>query len=503
MPERKCREDAAMGVDPQALSGSPEGRSARQRGSEPTGFNATGFERNGVDRIPEDERTSTPGTFFVIFVGGSVGLGAVSFGWVGLTFGLGVWATIAAIAVGTVVGQILLIPLILIGSRTATNNATSSGATFGVRGRLIGSLIGLATCLISVALTVWTSGSAGVAVAGRLFGLADSPAAQGLAYALVAAVSVAVAIWGYRWLVRCTAIIAVIGGALMILMVFAFAGAIKWDYPGGEYLLGTFWATWLLVAAAIGVGGALVVCTILGDWTRYIRADRFPARALAPIASAGIFLGFVVPAAVGALVATAFTDPFAPFTVSLATESPAWYAVPLLPLAVLGGVGLVAQSLYSAGLDLEALIVRITRAQATVIIGVIGVALVYFGLLAPTVQGSIAAALLVLAELSAPWAVIVGIGFLQSRGHYDADDLQVFNRRRTGGRYWFTAGWNWPAALAWIIGSVVGLLMIQTPLFSGPMSGIAGGVDASLIAGSVVAALVYLPFSARRDARAI
>ena len=30
--------------------------------------------------------------------------------------------------------------------------------------------------------------------------------------------------------------------------------------------------------------------------------------------------------------------------------------------------------------------------------------------------------------------------------------------------------------------------MIQTQLFSGPLSGIAGGVDISLIAGSVVAA---------------
>ena len=115
----------------------------------------------------------------MVFVGGSVGLGAIAFGWLGMYFGLGLWATISAIAVGTMVGQILLVPLILIGSRTATNNATSSGATFGVRGRLIGSGIGLLTCLFSVAFTVWTSGSAGVAVAGRLFGLPDNAAHPG------------------------------------------------------------------------------------------------------------------------------------------------------------------------------------------------------------------------------------------------------------------------------------------------------------------------------------
>jgi purine-cytosine permease-like protein len=491
-----------MSVDPRASSeGADLSAPTPREGGRRTGFEPNGFELNGVDRIPEEQRTSTPWTFFVLFVGGSVGLGAVAFGWVGLTFGLGLWATISAIAVGTAVGILLLIPLTLIGSRTATNNATSSGATFGVRGRLIGSGIGLLTCLVSVALTVWTSGAAGVAVGNRLFGLPDSPGSQAVVLALVAAVAVVVAIWGWRWLVRCTGIIFAVGGILMILMPFAFGGKIQWSYAGGQPLLGTFGATWLLVAAAIGVGGALVVCTILGDWTRYIRSDVHPPRVLAPVAALALFLGFVVPAAIGAIVSTAFTDPTAPFPVSLATESPLWYAVPLLPFAILGGVALVAQSLYSAGLDLEAVVVSVTRARATVIIGVIGVVLVYLGLLAPTIQGAIAAALLVLAELSAPWAVIVGIGYLRTGGRYDPDDLQVYNRRTTGGRYWYNGGWNWGAVIAWVVGSIVGLLLIQTPIFSGPLSGIAAGVDVSLVLGAIVAAVIYLPFAGRDEVR--
>lgn len=486
-----------MVADPRGSSGGGGRHAAVAR---PEGIGPSGFERNGVDRIADAERTSTPSTFFVVFVGGSVGLGAIVFGWVAMGFGLGLWATIAAIAVGTLVGQILLVPLILIGSQTATNNATSSGATFGVRGRLVGSGIGLLTTLVSVALTVWTSGSAGAAAAGRLLGLPDSPLTEGIVYALVAAVSAAVAIWGFRWLVRCTTIIFVLGGLLMILMPIAFAGTIAWDYAGSEPVLGSFWPTWLLVATTVGVGGALVVCTILGDWTRYIRSDLHPPRKLALVGSAGIFVGFVLPAAIGAIVTTALSDPTQPFTVSIAFEAPSWYAVLLLPFAVFGGVGLVAQSLYSAGLDLEALAIRFTRAQATVVIAVIGVVLVYLGLLAD-VQSSIGAALLILAELSAPWAVIVGIGFLRARGEYDADALQVFNRRQTGGRYWFSGGWSWQAALAWVVGSIIGLLMIQTQLFSGPLSAIAGGVDVSLVAGSVVAAVLYLVLPASTHAR--
>jgi len=157
--------------------------------------------------------------------------------------------------------------------------------------------------------------------------------------------------------------------------------------------------------------------------------------------------------------------------------------------------------LQRAGLDLEALVVRLTRARATVIIAVIGVVLVYLGLLAPTIQGAIGAALLVLAELSAPWAVIVGIDFLKTGGHYDADDLQVFNRGATGGAYWYSGGWHPGAVVAWAVGSVVGLLTIQTQIFSGPLSGIALGVDVSLLLGALVAAVIYLPLRSRTAQR--
>ena len=130
------------------------------------------------------------------------------------------------------------------------------------------------------------------------------------------------------------------------------------------------------------------------------------------------------------------------------------------------------------------------------IIAVVGVVLVYLGLLAPTIQGAIGAALLVLAEFSAPWAVIVGIDFLKTGGRYDADDLQVFNRA-TGGRYWYSGGWHPGAVIAWAAGSIVGLLTIQTLIFSGPLSGIALGVDVSLLLGALVAALIYLPLRSR------
>ena len=239
---------------------------------------------------------------------------------------------------------------------------------------------------MSVALTVWTSGSAGMSVANRLLGLPDTPGAQAVAYAVVAAVSVAVAIWGFRWLVRCASIIAVVGGVLLLLMPIAFAGAIQWGYTGAEYLLGTFWATWLLVAAAIGVSGALVVCTILGDWTRYIRSDRYSAarwagrlrRRLPRLRRPGDDRGAGLHRV---------RRPAGPVHGRPGHRVTDLVRGPAVPVRRAGGVGLVAQSLYSAGLDLEAAGPPDHPGPGHAVTGVIGVVLVYLGLLAPTVQG--------------------------------------------------------------------------------------------------------------------
>ena len=154
------------------------------------------------------------------------------------------------------------------------------------------------------------------------------------------------------------------------------------------------------MATTIGVSGALLVCTILGDWTRYISSELHSPSRLAWIGSLGIFIGFVVPAAIGAAVTTAFTDPAAPFTVGVANDSPLWYAVLLLPFAVFGGVGLVAQSLYSAGLDLEAVVVRLTRARATVIIARDRRRARVPRAAPPTVQAATTAAFIAFAELA-------------------------------------------------------------------------------------------------------
>jgi cytosine/uracil/thiamine/allantoin permease len=89
--------------------------------------------------------------------------------------------------------------------------------------------------------------------------------------------------------------------------------------------------------------------------------------------------------------------------------------------------------------------------------------------------------------------IIMAIGFWNRRGWYANEDLQVFNRGKTGGRYWFENGVNWRAMGAWLIAAVLGLQFgYYPPVIVGQWSGVAGGIDLSLVVSIVTAAVLYI-----------
>jgi purine-cytosine permease-like protein len=166
----------------------------------------------------------------------------------------------------------------------------------------------------------------------------------------------------------------------------------------------------------------------------------------------------------------------------LVAGAPAWYVLPILLTGRAGSVGQGAINVYATGLDMESLVPRLKRAQATLITTLAATGLVFLGTFALS---------LVLNALAAPWAAVLLVGLIKSRGRYHARDLQMFNEGRTGGRYWFTRGWNLRATAAWAAGAAFGLLTVNTTLYAGPLAHLAGGVDLSLAGSSLIAAAGY------------
>jgi hypothetical protein len=184
---------------------------------------------------------------------------------------------------GTLLALPLLAPLVLIGSHTATNMATSSAAALGVRGRLGASALALALMVVSTAVGVWTAGVVLVAAAAaRLVGTPGGDGALAVAYTALTVASVVLAVYGYSLLLRANFILMLGGAAAALLMLVAFAGDVDLSYGGGQYALGDFWSTWWLAVLAIGVGGVMLISTAVADWARYIPARRYPPAGCSP-----------------------------------------------------------------------------------------------------------------------------------------------------------------------------------------------------------------------------
>ncbi|MCB0905499.1 MAG: cytosine permease [Nocardioidaceae bacterium] len=460
---------------------------------------SAGMEQYGVDTIPDAARTSSPRDLVTILWGGNMALSVGVFGWLVILYGLGWWASVAAILVGTTVGALAVTPMALLGYRSGTNNSVTSGAYFGVQGRLVASVIGLLLCLGYVALTIWTGGEAVAAGWDRLTGAAASDWQYVVGYGVLAVAVAAVAIYGYSWLVRVNTVIVWVVGAAMVLTVIGLAGRFDPSYAGTPdlYALGSFWPTWLLAALTAGIAGPVSYVTQTGDWTRCISPDRHrPERVLGGL-FVGLLGGLLIPTLWGAFVSSILFDEVS-FVGGIVTGVPGWLLVPALAAALVGSLGQGGMNLYSMGLDLDAILPRLTRVQSTVVVTALSTLLVFLGKFVWDAESAVTTFVVVLTSLATPWAVITLLGFWRTGGRYDRDALQVFNQRRTGGRYWYRRGWNPGALVAWLVGSVVGVLSNSTDTYTGPIADALGGVDSSFLTSGIAAAIVYLALVAVR-----
>lgn len=449
------------------------------------------IEKHGVDIIPDAERTSQPRDLISILIGSNLCLGIIIFGWLPVSFGLSWWPAVTSLVVGTIIGTAITAPLAIISLRTATNLSTSSGAAFGVRGRLIGSFVGLLLSLGYIALTLWTGGDVMIAVFTRIAGVTAGGVMHAIVYTLLALCTATIAIYGYRLLLvtsKCLAISMII---LILLGLIAYAPSFTTSAPANTpYLLNTFWPTWLLSAVSAGLSGPIAFITLLGDYTRYISPLRHSSRRVLAATYIGLIAGLLTPQLFGTYLALAAKASLN-FSSSLVAASPSWYLLPLLLAACVGSIGNAGVILYSMGLDLDAIIPRSTRIMATLIVTVAATFFVFLGHFIWDAQSAMTSFVLLLTAIGTPWAVITLIAHYRCNGEYDNEALQIFNRRAHGGIYWFYAGWNIQAATAWLIGAAVGLCAVSTPLYEGPLIVLTSGIDMSFVLSGVTAGVVY------------
>ena len=462
---------------------------------------SSSIEQFGVDAIPEEQRTGKPRDIFTFLCGGNLALSVMVFGWVAISYGLGWWATFSAITIGTFIGSLIVLPLSLLGFRSSTNNSVTSGAFFGVRGRLVASAVGLLICLGYISLTVWTGGDALSATATRWLSIRSTSTWSVAAYALIALLIVIVAISGYRLLDQANKLIIPIIALTMVLAIVAFHHGFSFSYAGTpkQYALSTFWPTWILAALTAGAAGPISYVTLLGDWSRYISPSRHSRHSIILWSWLGLFVGLAIPTIFGAFLSEVAFDQNS-FVGGVVTSAPSWLLLPLLIVGVVRSVGQGALNLYSMGLDFDAILPRLKRSQSTSIMAGVSLCLVFLGKFVWDAETSVTNFVLFLTAMATPWAAITTVGYFKHRGMFDLEALQVFNRRETGGLYWFTSGWNLRAIVAWLAGCSIGVLSISTATFEGPIARALSGVDASPLTSGATAGLIYWLFVRNKEA---
>ncbi|MEY4349803.1 MAG: hypothetical protein RL719_1100 [Actinomycetota bacterium] len=461
---------------------SSEARNAKPKITEVEGF--------GIDTIPDADRTSTPWDLFRIQFGGANTFATVLLGTFPIAFGLSFWQGVAAVVLGVLAGTLFLMPMGLFGPRTGTNNAVSSGAHLGVTGRIAGSFLSLLTAIAFYSISVWVGGDALVGAFKRLFGVEDSQGLRIGLYALIGLIVVVVVVYGYQFMLFVNRIAVWLNTALMLLAVFAFSSMFDPNFAGAPdaLLLGDFWPTFIL-SALIAMSNPISFGAFLGDWARYIPNGTSNGKlALATLGAQAMTL---IPFIFGVATMTLVTG--GDYVVGLIGASPAWYAYLIILVAFVGGLSTGTTSLYGTGLDFSSVFPKLSRVQATIAIGSVAFIFIVIGRLFTDLLGAVNGFVGAIVVTTTPWMIIMAIGFWNRRGWYSNEDLQVFNRGKTGGRYWYTNGINWRAMIPWLVSAVLGLqFAYYPPVIVGPLSGVAAGIDLSLVVAIVSAAVLYV-----------
>lgn len=460
---------------------------------EPTGMHAaqpteTGdvagrIETRGIDYIPAQERHGRPSALFGIWAAANVLYLNFVFGGILILLGLGLWEALLICVLGNlwwfVIGWIAIS-----GPASGTPSVMIMRAMFGIRGNALfgsglGVLIGLFYIVLNIAFTTLASEALLADV-----GITLPPGLSIVVLIVVSALSLVVSVFGHATIEKLSTYLSIgVGACFAAVAVFVLAAA-DWSYtpdslPPGDHV------AMLLLGLTVVASGPLSWGTS-ADYSRYL-PTRTPRRSVVLFTALGGFVPSVLIAALGVVAGTAIdmTDP----QTAIAEILPGWL-YPIFLLAII--VGTLANNVlcsYSTGLYAQAFVPRIRRSVSVVIVGAVAAVLAAYLLYgAPSFLDTLSYAIEIAVAVMGPLVAIYAIDIVLRRVRYDGVALNDTSRRSP---FWYSGGWFLPGAVAMVVATTVAVLMVNTTLYTGPISTALGGADLSSLAGPALAAALY------------
>jgi nucleobase:cation symporter-1, NCS1 family len=432
-------------------------------------------ESHGIDSIPAADRHGAPRELAFLWAGAFVNYASLFTASLLTTYyGLGVWDGLLATALGTVAAAVILGLLSNTGPRSGQPQIVFTRRIFGLRGSYLGAGLTLFLAIGWFAVDCVIAAQAGA----QLFGGGNRWVTFGLVI-MIAAISVAVAIFGHQTIKVLETFGAITFAALSLALFLFLAPQFHWsqgptasgsDYPGA-FVLG-FMTCFALVASWY---------PFASDYSRYLPAtSRTRSVTLWPLV--GIALPMLLLGLFGLLLPTIDAKLAAGQGVLavISAHAPAWVAIPFFIFVVVGEIWANYLDVYTAGLVSLAMGIRLQRWQTALACGVLGTALAAYAVLVSDFHLAYED-FLILTYLWAPaWAAVVLLSFF------------LFDQRPR----------PWLALLAWLAGTVTSLVFVNyanlfsnlfaTPrFFNDGLVALLHGADISGLVSIAVAAAVY------------
>src|SRR6185437_7571042 len=389
------------------------------------------IELNGINVIADADRKGNPRQLFWPWFGANVSVLALGYGSFVLGFGVSFRQALVAGLAGVIVSFLLCGFIAVAGKRGSAPTLVLSRAAFGVRGNRLPALISwVLTVGWETVLTVLAT-LATATVFDRL-GWGGGTATKLIALIVVAALTIAGGVLGFDVIMRMQVVITVVTGVLTVIYIVLVLDKIHWHtvsaLPSGSGQ--AFVGAMIFVLTGFGLGWT----NAAADYSRYL-PRRSSSRAVIGWTTFGSSLGPVVLLVFGLLLAGSSTDLSNAIAAdpigALSSQLPTWFLVPFAVVAVLGLVGGAVLDIYSSGLALLTLGLKVPRYFAAFIDGVIMVAgTIYVVFVAKKFLPEFEGFLITLGVPIAAWAGVMLVDVWLRRRDYAEPDLY-----RTDGRY--------------------------------------------------------------------
>ena len=452
------------------------------------------IEENTIQQVPAEQRHGKNRDMFTIWFGTNIMILSIVTGALATTvFGQPAWSAALAIVLGNLFGAVFMALHSAQGPTLGVPQMVQTKGQFGSLGAVL--IVAVVVCMYTgFFISILVFGGASLASVLPFLG----PKGGVL---VLATVSLAATIWGYR-LIHAYARIMTWASGITLLLAFIWAFVVH-PVPDGFLDGGGASLAGFLGTFAAGAVWQIAYAPYVSDYSRYL-PKATGAKPAFWMSYWGTTIGSVLPMLLGAGIGLLALDddPAVALTKATAGISVLVVAVFSVGVAATNAMNLYCGTLCTITIAQTFFPRFSARARER---AVIAAALCAFAVTVALAAGDDFVAkynnlLVLLLGSLVPWTAVNLVDFyLVRHGDYVVEDFF----KSDGGRYGRV---NWPAVICYLVGIAVQLpFMIIGTAYTGPIANMLGGIDISFIIGLVVVSPLYyftMTAMARRRQRA-